>query len=64
MGRRLPLRRLLFWNCLVSVTSPPGSWQNAKLFEDGLTIASFDQGESGEIYLLDIRGAIYRLVGR
>lgn len=43
---------------------PDGSWQKATLFESGSRIASFGQDEGGEIYLLDIRGAIYRLAGR
>ena len=48
----------LVWG-LVRDTS--GAWQNALLFETGLRISSFGQGRSGEIYLLDLGGAVYRL---
>ena len=40
---------------------PDGSWQNARLFESDARITSFGQDETGEIYLVDHQGGIYRL---
>jgi glucose/arabinose dehydrogenase len=37
------------------------SWQNRLLFETGFNISTFGEDESGEIYLADLRGSIYRL---
>jgi hypothetical protein len=42
--------------------TPDGHWQNELLFKTGLNISSFGVNESGEIYLLDHNGAVYRLV--
>jgi hypothetical protein len=36
-------------------------WRSAVLFESGLSITSFGQDRSGEVYLADHQGAIYRL---
>jgi glucose/arabinose dehydrogenase len=44
--------------------SPDGSWQNAQLFETGSTITSFGEDESGELYLADWGGSLYRLSRR
>ena len=38
-----------------------GKWQNRKLFETGLNISSFGEDQSGELYLLDLRGGVYKL---
>jgi hypothetical protein len=36
-------------------------WQNRLLFESGMTITSFGQDESGEIYLASDSGGVYHL---
>lgn len=38
-----------------------GDWQNALLFQTGLTISSFGEDEQGEVYLVNYRGELYRL---
>ena len=38
-----------------------GQWQSQLLFEAGMTITSFGQDESGEIYLAGDMGGVYRL---
>jgi glucose/arabinose dehydrogenase len=38
-----------------------GQWQSKVMFETGVTITSFGQDESGEIYLASDNGRIYRL---
>lgn len=38
-----------------------GQWQNQVMFETGVTITSFGQDESGEIYLASDNGSIYHL---
>lgn len=38
-----------------------GGWQSQRLFEAGVSITSFGQDESGEIYLLSDDGNVYRL---
>lgn len=48
----------LIWGLVRDAT---GAWQNSLLFETGLSISSFGQGRGGQIYLLDLGGAIYRL---
>jgi glucose/arabinose dehydrogenase len=40
-----------------------GAWQNSVLFQSGFTITSFGEDESGEIYLVDYPGSLYRLEG-
>ena len=42
--------------------NPDGSWQNQLLFESGANITSFGQDESGEVYLVDRNGFIFKLV--
>ena len=39
-----------------------GQWQSQLLFEAGMTITSFGQDESGEIYLAGDMGGVYKLV--
>ena len=41
-----------------------GTWQNTILFQTEANISSFGEDESGEIYLVDLNGSIYRLVRR
>ncbi|MBS3750397.1 MAG: PQQ-dependent sugar dehydrogenase [Anaerolineales bacterium] len=38
-----------------------GSWVNEVLFQTGYRIVAISQDEAGEVYLLDIRGGVYRL---
>ena len=38
-----------------------GQWQSQLLFEAGMTITSFGQDESGEIYLASDAGGVYKL---
>ncbi|MDW8291861.1 MAG: PQQ-dependent sugar dehydrogenase [Anaerolineae bacterium] len=40
-----------------------GNWQNALLFDTDLNIASFGEDAEGELYVLDLNGAIHRIVG-
>lgn len=40
-----------------------GVWQNTLLFQLSFTITSFGEDESGEIYLVDYAGGLYRLEG-
>lgn len=39
-------------------------WQNRILFQTEANITSFGEDESGEIYLADLNGSIYRLISR
>jgi glucose/arabinose dehydrogenase len=41
-----------------------GTWQNTILFQTEANISSFGEDESGEIYLADLNGGIYRLIRR
>jgi glucose/arabinose dehydrogenase len=41
--------------------NPDGSWQSALLFETGFQISSFGIDQSGELYLVDYGGNVYRL---
>jgi glucose/arabinose dehydrogenase len=41
--------------------TPDGSWQNELLFETGYNISSFGVDQSGEVYLVDHSGNVYRL---
>lgn len=43
------------------VRNPLGAWLNGLLFETGSTITSFGEDESGEVYLTDYAGTLYRL---
>ena len=38
-----------------------GSWVSEVLFQTGYRIVAISQDEAGEVYLLDIRGGVYRL---
>lgn len=38
-----------------------GEWQNQRLFETGITITTFGQGQNGEIYLASDNGSVYTL---
>jgi glucose/arabinose dehydrogenase len=38
-----------------------GNWQTAELFKVQAALASFGEDESGELYLLDLNGSIYKL---
>ncbi|RME80573.1 MAG: glucose dehydrogenase, partial [Caldilineae bacterium] len=42
---------------------PDGSWQTAAVLDSGISIASFGEDEEGELYILDLKGDIFRLVG-
>lgn len=41
-----------------------GEWQSRLLLETGANIASFGEDEAGELYVLDLSGAVYRLAAR
>ncbi|MGD8571472.1 MAG: PQQ-dependent sugar dehydrogenase [Gammaproteobacteria bacterium] len=41
-----------------------GEYETFNLLESGLNIASFAQGQDGELYVLHIRGDIYRIAGK
>jgi glucose/arabinose dehydrogenase len=41
--------------------TPPGAWTRALLLDSGLNISSFGQDASGELYVVDYNGAVYRL---
>jgi glucose/arabinose dehydrogenase len=51
----------LVWGLL---RTPDGGWQNQQLFKTGLTLTSFGEDESGEVYLTDWGGSVYRLTRR
>jgi glucose/arabinose dehydrogenase len=38
-----------------------GAWQSRLLLESGLSISSFGEDEAGEIYVVDLGGAVYRI---
>jgi len=38
-----------------------GGWQSLKLLESGLSVSSFGEGESGELYLTDLAGGVYQV---
>jgi glucose/arabinose dehydrogenase len=38
-----------------------GNWQDEVVFDSDYRIASFGQDEAGELYILDLNGAVYRL---
>ncbi|MCL5996731.1 MAG: PQQ-dependent sugar dehydrogenase [Chloroflexi bacterium] len=38
-----------------------GQWQNALLLDSGLNVSSFGEDEAGEIYVIDLGGAVYQL---
>lgn len=39
----------------------PGVWEHTELLQTNLPISSFGEDEAGEIYVVDLRGAIYRI---
>ena len=39
-----------------------GKWQNEKLFDDNLRIASFGEDAAGELYVIDHGGVIYKML--
>jgi glucose/arabinose dehydrogenase len=41
-----------------------GGWANADLLESGFQISSFGEDEQGELYVLDLAGAVYALAPR
>ncbi|MGZ9164958.1 MAG: PQQ-dependent sugar dehydrogenase, partial [Anaerolineales bacterium] len=47
----------LIWGLIRS----DGNWQSQLLFDMDVTITSFGQDESGELYLVSDNGGIYRL---
>jgi len=51
----------LIWGLL---QTPEGEWQNELLFETSRRIAAIDQDENGEVYLVDINGAVLKLTAR
>lgn len=48
----------LIWGLL---RAADGSWSGSLLFQTGARITSFGEGLRGEVYLLNLRGAVYRL---
>ena len=40
-----------------------GAWEDAVALNSGRNIASFGEDEQGELYLLDLKGDIFRLTG-
>ncbi|MCO6449189.1 MAG: PQQ-dependent sugar dehydrogenase [Caldilineales bacterium] len=41
-----------------------GNWQSALLLASGINISSFGEDEAGELYVLDLQGQIYRVIGQ
>jgi len=41
-----------------------GAYESFQLFETNLNVASFAQGNDGEIYLVHLRGGVYKLVNK
>lgn len=44
-----------------AIADANGNWQTGQLFDLQAALASFGEDESGEIYLIDLNGTIYRL---
>lgn len=42
---------------------PAGKWHSVPLQDTDLEISSFGEDEAGELYILDIKGGVYRIVG-
>jgi glucose/arabinose dehydrogenase len=70
-GAQLPsLRGVYFYGdyCLGYVwglwRDAAGQWRNQRLFETGFNISSFGEDENGELFLLDLNGAMYQLGGQ
>ncbi len=41
-----------------------GFWQTSQLFQLNANISSFGEDEAGELYMVDLNGAVYKLIGR
>ena len=41
-----------------------GIWQNTQLYQTGMNIAAFGEDAQGELYLVNYRGEVYKLVSR
>jgi hypothetical protein len=41
-----------------------GQWQSRELLQSGLSISSFGEDEAGELYVADLGGALYQVVGK
>ena len=41
-----------------------GQWQQRKLLESGLSISSFGEDKAGELYVVDLGGALYHVTAR
>ena len=61
-ARRLLLRRLLLRPHLGLAKDASGQWQSAELLDTDLQISSFGETEDGEVLVVDLNGAVYRLV--
>ncbi len=51
----------LVWGLL---RTPDGNWSNQQLFSTGRKIAAIDQGQDGEVYLVDLGGTVLKLTAR
>jgi glucose/arabinose dehydrogenase len=41
--------------------SEPGLWETTQVFDTNFTLSSFGEDASGEVYLIDYKGGVYRL---
>ena len=39
-----------------------GKWANTLLLESGLNVSSFGQDAQGELYVINLNGAVYQIV--
>ncbi len=46
----------------IGVQSPAGTWSRADLLSTSLSISTFGEDATGELYVADLSGAVYRLV--
>jgi hypothetical protein len=46
------------------VRDASGLWVNNLMFQSGASVAAFGVDEAGELYLVDLQGAIWKLVQR
>jgi len=51
----------LVWGLL---RTPDGNWSNQQLFSTDRKIAAIDQGQDGEVYLVDLSGTVLKLTAR
>jgi len=51
----------LVWGLL---RTPDGNWSNQQLFSTNHKIAAIDQGQDGEVYLVDLSGTVLKLTAR